>query len=106
MRYLLIVKATPESERGEMPADVERLMADMGRFNEEMIAAGAWSTPPDWRPAPRAIGCGSRAWASRWSRAGRSQTPPSWPRATGSWSARPPTRRWDGPAACPSPPGG
>jgi hypothetical protein len=41
MRYLLIVKATPESERGEMPADVERLVADMGRFNEEMIAAGA-----------------------------------------------------------------
>jgi hypothetical protein len=35
----LIVKATPESERGEMPADVERLVADMGKFNEEMIAA-------------------------------------------------------------------
>ncbi|CAN5903011.1 YciI family protein [soil metagenome] len=41
MRFLLIVKATPDSERGEMPADVERLIADMGRFNEEMIAAGA-----------------------------------------------------------------
>jgi hypothetical protein len=40
MRFLLIVKATPESERGEMPADVERLVADMGKFNEAMIAAG------------------------------------------------------------------
>lgn len=40
MRFLLIVKATPESERGEMPVDVERLFADMGKFNEEMIAAG------------------------------------------------------------------
>ncbi len=40
MRFLLIVKATPESERGEMPADVERLAADMGKFNDEMIAAG------------------------------------------------------------------
>jgi hypothetical protein len=40
MRFLLIVKATLESERGERPADVERLIADMGRFNEEMIAAG------------------------------------------------------------------
>ncbi|HEY9216784.1 MAG TPA: YciI family protein [Phenylobacterium sp.] len=40
MRFLLIVKATPESESGQMPADVERLFADMGRFNEEMIAAG------------------------------------------------------------------
>ena len=41
MRFLLIVKATPESERGDMPADVERLIADMGRFNEALIAAGA-----------------------------------------------------------------
>ena len=40
MRFLLLVKATPESERGEMPADVERLLVDMGRFNDEMIAAG------------------------------------------------------------------
>jgi hypothetical protein len=40
MRFLLIVKATPESERGEMPADVERLVAAMGKFNDEMIAAG------------------------------------------------------------------
>jgi hypothetical protein len=40
MRFLLIVKATAESERGEMPADVERLVADMGKFNEDMIAAG------------------------------------------------------------------
>jgi hypothetical protein len=40
MRFLLIVKATPESERGEMPADAERMFAEMGKFNDEMIAAG------------------------------------------------------------------
>ena len=40
MRFLLIVKATPESERGEMPVDVERMFAEMGKFNEEMVAAG------------------------------------------------------------------
>ena len=40
MRFMLIVKATPESERGEMPADLERLVAEMGKFNQDMIAAG------------------------------------------------------------------
>lgn len=41
MRYLMIVKATPESERGEFPADAEKLFAEMEAFNNELIAAGA-----------------------------------------------------------------
>lgn len=41
MRYLMIVKATPESERGEFPADAEKMFADMEAFNNELIAAGA-----------------------------------------------------------------
>jgi hypothetical protein len=40
MRYLLIVKATPTSERGEFPPDAEKMFADMAAFNNEMIAAG------------------------------------------------------------------
>jgi hypothetical protein len=40
MRYLMIVKATPLSERGEMPPNAEQLFADMAAFNNEMIAAG------------------------------------------------------------------
>jgi hypothetical protein len=40
MRYLLIVKATPMSERGEFPPDAEKMFADMAAFNNEMIAAG------------------------------------------------------------------
>lgn len=40
MRYLMIVKATPESERGEFPPDAERMFAEMAEFNNEMIAAG------------------------------------------------------------------
>lgn len=41
MRYLMIVKATPESERGEFPPNAEQLFADMEAFNNELIAAGA-----------------------------------------------------------------
>lgn len=38
MRFLMIVKATPESEAGKMPG--EELLAVMGRYNEEMQKAG------------------------------------------------------------------
>ena len=40
MRYLMIVKATEMSERGEFPPDAEKMFADMAAFNNEMIAAG------------------------------------------------------------------
>jgi hypothetical protein len=40
MRFLLIVKATPMSERGEFPPDAAQMFADMAVFNNEMIAAG------------------------------------------------------------------
>lgn len=38
MRFMIIVKATPSSEAGAMPS--EQLLTDMGRFNEELVAAG------------------------------------------------------------------
>ena len=38
MRFMLIVKATDKSEAGVMPTEKE--LADMGRFNEEMIKSG------------------------------------------------------------------
>jgi len=40
MRCLMIVKATPLSERGELPPDAETLFAEMAAFNNAMIAAG------------------------------------------------------------------
>ncbi|MGE5387034.1 MAG: YciI family protein [Betaproteobacteria bacterium] len=39
MRFMIIVKASPESEAGAMPA--EALMAQMAAFHEELAAAGA-----------------------------------------------------------------
>jgi hypothetical protein len=38
MRFMVIVKATPESEAGVMPT--EQLLSDMGKFNEELVNAG------------------------------------------------------------------
>lgn len=38
MKFMVLVKATPESEAGEMPS--EQMLAEMGRFNEELVKAG------------------------------------------------------------------
>ena len=38
MRVMVIVKATKNSEAGLMPS--EQLLADMGKFNEELVKAG------------------------------------------------------------------
>ena len=38
MRFMIIVKATKESESGVMPS--EKLLAEMGKFNEELAKAG------------------------------------------------------------------
>ena len=38
MRFIILVKATKDSEAGIMPD--EKLLADMGKFNEELVKAG------------------------------------------------------------------
>ena len=38
MRVMVMVKATKNSEAGVMPS--EKLLADMGKFNEELVKAG------------------------------------------------------------------
>jgi len=38
MRFMIIVKADKNTEAGEMPS--EQLLADMGKFNEELANAG------------------------------------------------------------------
>ena len=38
MRFLILVKATKDSEAGVMPS--EKLLAEMGRYNEELVKAG------------------------------------------------------------------
>src|SRR3954453_16181816 len=38
MRAIVIVKATKDSEAGVMPS--QKMLADMGKFNEELVKAG------------------------------------------------------------------
>ena len=38
MRFMIIVKASKDSEAGVMPS--QQLLADMGRYNEELVKAG------------------------------------------------------------------
>ena len=38
MRFMIIVKATKDSETGVMPST--QLLADMGKYNEELVKAG------------------------------------------------------------------
>jgi len=38
MRFMVLVKATKDSEAGKMPS--EALLAEMAKFNEEMVKAG------------------------------------------------------------------
>jgi hypothetical protein len=38
MRFMVIVKANKDSEAGVMPS--EKLLTDMGKFNEELVKAG------------------------------------------------------------------
>src|SRR5713101_2721695 len=38
MRFMVIVRATKESEAGVLPS--EKLLTEMGKFNEELVKAG------------------------------------------------------------------
>lgn len=38
MRVMVIVKASQESEAGQLPS--EKILADMGKFNEQLVKAG------------------------------------------------------------------
>jgi len=51
MRVIVMVKATKASEAGEMPS--EKLLADMGRFNEELVKAGVMLAGEGLHPSSR-----------------------------------------------------
>jgi hypothetical protein len=51
MRFMLLVKASPESEAGVMPS--EEMFAEMGRFNEEMVNAGVMLAGEGLHPSSR-----------------------------------------------------
>ena len=49
MRVMVIVKATKQSEAGQMPGP--QLLADMGRFNQALIDAGVMTDGGGLRPS-------------------------------------------------------
>lgn len=51
MKVMVIVKATPSSEAGEMPS--EQLLTDMGNFNEELVKAGIMLAGEGLHPSSR-----------------------------------------------------
>ena len=51
MRVLVIVKASPESEAGQMPS--EQLLTDMGKFNEELVKAGVMLAADGLHPSSK-----------------------------------------------------
>jgi hypothetical protein len=51
MRFMIIVKASPESEAGQMPS--EELLTAMGKFNEELANAGVLLAGEGLHPSSR-----------------------------------------------------
>jgi hypothetical protein len=51
MRFMLIVKANADSEAGVMPS--EQLLAEMGRYNEELVKAGVMLAGEGLHPSSR-----------------------------------------------------
>jgi hypothetical protein len=51
MRFMVIVKATADSEAGIMPG--EQLLAAMGRYNEELVKAGVMQAGEGLHPSSK-----------------------------------------------------
>lgn len=51
MRFMVIVKATKDSEAGKMPS--EELLAAMGNFNEELVKAGVMLSGDGLQPSSK-----------------------------------------------------
>jgi len=53
MRFLVLVKASPESEAGVMPKEHE--LAEMGKFNEELVKAGVMLAGEGLHPSSKGV---------------------------------------------------
>jgi hypothetical protein len=51
MKVLVFVKATPDSEKGIFPPDTEKLFAEMGKFNEQLVKAGIMQDADGLKPS-------------------------------------------------------
>src|SRR5690349_12543150 len=53
MRFLVMVKATKDSEAGKMPST--KLIEDMGKFNEELVKAGVMLAAEGLHPSSKGV---------------------------------------------------
>jgi hypothetical protein len=53
MRFMVMVKATEESEAGQMPS--QELLAAMGRYNEELVKAGVMVAGEGLHPSSKGV---------------------------------------------------
>src|SRR5258705_10274823 len=51
MRFMVIVKATPESESGVLPD--QKILAEMGKYNEELVKAGVMLAGEGLQPSSK-----------------------------------------------------
>lgn len=60
MRFMMIVKASPDSEAGKMPG--EELLAAMGKYNEELMKAGVLIDLTGLHPSSKGARIKFRGW--------------------------------------------
>ena len=53
MRFMVMVKATEESESGQMPS--QEMLAAMGRYNEELVKAGVMVAGEGLQPSSKGV---------------------------------------------------
>jgi hypothetical protein len=53
MRFMVLVKASPEIEAGEMPS--EEILAEMGKYNEELAKAGVMLAGEGLHPSSKGV---------------------------------------------------
>lgn len=53
MKFMVIVKASAESEAGKMPS--EKLLAEMGKYNEELVKAGVMLAGEGLHPSSNGV---------------------------------------------------
>ena len=53
MRVMVLIKANEKSEAGEMPS--ERLLTEMGKFNEELFEAGVMKAGEGLHPSSKGV---------------------------------------------------
>jgi len=53
MRFMILVKASKDSEAGVMPS--EKLLADMGKYNDELVKAGVMLAGEGLHPSSKGV---------------------------------------------------